>query len=58
MLEHRWRQNLADGHFATGLSMRIDIQDLSRVRYDDKRWHLTPEKMPVYRSFPNIGLTS
>jgi hypothetical protein len=25
MLEHRWRQNLADGHFATGLSMRIDI---------------------------------
>jgi len=57
MLEHRWRQNLADGHFATGLSMRIDIQDLSRVRYDDKRWHLTPEE-DAGISVPNIGLTS
>ena len=57
MLEHRWRQNLADGHFATGLSMRIDIQDLSRVRYDDKRWHLTPEE-DAGESVPNIGLTS
>ena len=57
MLEHRWRENLADGHFATGLSMRIDIQDLSRVRYDDKRWHLTPEE-DAGVSVPNIGLTS
>jgi hypothetical protein len=46
-LGNRRRPNLADGHFASGLSIRIDIQDLSRVRYYDKRWHLTSEEDAV-----------
>jgi hypothetical protein len=42
----RFGQNFADGNFAFGLPMRIDIENLAGVRFDDEGGHVVAEKMP------------
>jgi hypothetical protein len=54
----RFGQDFADGNFAPGLPMWIDIQNLAGVRFDDGAGTSVPKKMPPYVPVPNIALTS